>query len=80
MTSSVLFLKLMALLGMGMTAGGTILLWRRSPSGYALGGYVGVDVLAQNDKNNQRLARGQYVAISLISVGTVLQIPALFFS
>jgi hypothetical protein len=79
MTCSVL-LKLVALLGMGMTAGGTIFLWRRSPSGYALGGYAGGDVLAQNDKNNQRLARGQYVAISLIFAGTLLQVPALFFS
>jgi hypothetical protein len=76
--TTLMLLKLLAFLGMCMTAGGTILLWRRSPSGYAIGAYLGADVLAQNAENNRRLAKGQRIAISLISVGTLMQVPALF--
>lgn len=77
---SLFYFKLLTFVGMCFAAGGTILLWRSSPSGYALSGYGSATVIAENNKNNQRMARKQKLAILFIVLGTVFQIPLLVCS
>ena len=75
--SSTLIFKVLTFIGMCMAAGGTILLWRSSPNGYALPGYAGGDEISKNNKNNQRMSRKQKAAIFCILLGTAFQIPLL---
>lgn len=72
-------LKLLTLVGMWMTAFGTILLWRSSPSGYALSGYGGGSIVSDNNKRNMRMRKHQWLAITLIVLGTGLQMPLLLY-
>ena len=71
----IVVLKALAFIGVCLNAGGTVLLWRSSPSGYALSGYGGGNVVAENNRNNQRMGRSQLMAIVLIIVGAALQMP-----
>jgi len=77
---ALMILKIATIAGMVLVALGTIMLWRSSPSGYALGGYGGGSVLHDNALANQRRQRGQRVAIGMIILGTVLQVPAVLVS
>ena len=72
--------KVLALFGMTLTAIGTIMLWRSSPSGYALSGYGGPAVSDAVANNNRRMSRGQKIAVALIIVGSALQVPLVILS
>lgn len=70
-----MILKVLAIVGMASNAAGTILLWRSSPSGYAPSALFNQALLHQVQANNQRMARNQRIAILLICLGVVLQVP-----
>lgn len=72
-------LKALAFLGVWLTAGGTVLLWRSSPSGYALSGYGGDTVVQENNRNNRHMGKSQRVAIALIMAGAALQVPLIIW-
>jgi hypothetical protein len=72
--------KALAVMGIVFNAIGTILLWRSSPAGYALGGYAGQTLLSDLAAANARMRRWQRTAIALITAGTALQLPAMVSS
>ncbi len=72
--------RLLAILGMTLTAAGTVMLWRSSPAGYALSGYGSPAVLDAVAKNNRRMSRTQKLAVASIIIGTGLQVPLVVLS
>jgi preprotein translocase subunit SecG len=69
--------KVCAVIGMGLTACGTILLWRGGPSGHSAMCHMGNNATtASAVKNNRRMFTKQTFAIAIIVIGTALQIPA----
>ncbi|UTH75074.1 hypothetical protein [Chromobacterium sp. IIBBL 290-4] len=74
MAYQVLF-KVMTILGMCLVGVGTVLLWRGSPSGYAPSALMNDSLLNELKRSNRRMLHKQWLAISLIVIGTVLQFP-----
>lgn len=75
-----MLIKTLTIVGMCLTGLGTVLLWRGSPSGYALGAMGGRELIEQVNANNKRMRRKQNLAIALIILGTSLQFPSVLLS
>jgi len=71
----IVVLKTLAFVGVWLTAGGTVLLWRSSPIGYPLGVWASSSVIEDNNRNNRRMGRLQRTAVALIVMGAMLQMP-----
>ncbi len=71
-----LLIKILAISGMCLVGVGTVLLWMGSPSGYSPSGLLNKELLDKLQKNNRRMRVKQWMAIVLITIGTLLQFPA----
>ena len=72
--------KVVAIVGVFLGLLGAVLLTRASPSGYALGAYANDAILQQVAVQNRRMQRRQRLAIVLIVVGALLQVPCILFA
>lgn len=72
-------LKACALIGMCFTAAGTILLWLSSPAGHMPAEYNDDAGIKKILGNNACMRWRQKAAILMIIVGTLLQMPLVFW-
>jgi hypothetical protein len=72
-----MFIKALGILGIILTALGTVLLWLGSPSGYALSPYGGGGVQNKINTQNRVMNKKQIIAVTLIIIGSIVQATAI---